>query len=195
MAWRENSVRSAWRRIEIIRPSPGRLALAAVLGLAACAAMSAQGQRLAGDSFQRAVAALKAGKLEDAEKGFTQAIRFEPGFAQAYLNLGLVLAEQQRYPEATAKFAKALALKPQLRGANLFLGIAEYRLDQLDKAVASATRETVLNPMDAAAWMWLGIIRLAQEQPEAAALALDKAAELAPKDADVLYHRGRAHLL
>src|SRR5262249_39600803 len=50
-------------------------------------------------------------------------------------------------------------------------------------------------PKDAGAWMWLGIVRLAQNQPEAAAKALDKAAELDPKNGDILYHRGRAHLL
>ncbi len=90
---------------------------------------------------------------------------------------------------------KAIVLKPHLRGANLFLGIAYYRLDRLDKAASAVTRETTAYPKDAAAWMWLGIIRLAQEQPDAAALALDRAADLAPKDPDVLYHRGRAHLL
>jgi tetratricopeptide (TPR) repeat protein len=43
--------------------------------------------------------------------------------------------------------------------------------------------------------MWLGVVRLAQEKPEEAATALDRATELAPDDMDILYHRGRAHLL
>jgi tetratricopeptide (TPR) repeat protein len=43
--------------------------------------------------------------------------------------------------------------------------------------------------------MWLGIVRLAQEKPERASEALDKAAAIAPDNIDILYHRGRAHLL
>lgn len=43
--------------------------------------------------------------------------------------------------------------------------------------------------------MWLGVVRLAQDRAEDAAEALDKAAKLKPGDQDILYHRGRAHLL
>jgi cytochrome c-type biogenesis protein CcmH/NrfG len=43
--------------------------------------------------------------------------------------------------------------------------------------------------------MWLGVIELAAENPEEAVTALDKAAKLAPENVDILYHRGRAHLL
>jgi tetratricopeptide (TPR) repeat protein len=43
--------------------------------------------------------------------------------------------------------------------------------------------------------MWLGVVCLAQDKPEEAADALDKAAKLKPDDQDILYHRGRAHLL
>jgi tetratricopeptide (TPR) repeat protein len=43
--------------------------------------------------------------------------------------------------------------------------------------------------------MWLGVVELAQEHAEAAAAALDKAVALDPTNLDILYHRGRAHLL
>jgi tetratricopeptide (TPR) repeat protein len=43
--------------------------------------------------------------------------------------------------------------------------------------------------------MWVGVVRLAQDRPEDAAEALDKAVKLKPDDQDILYHRGRAHLL
>ena len=56
-------------------------------------------------------------------------------------------------------------------------------------------KETNYYPADANAWMWLGVVHLAKEQPEAAAEALDKAAKLDPTNVDILYDRGRAHLL
>jgi tetratricopeptide (TPR) repeat protein len=43
--------------------------------------------------------------------------------------------------------------------------------------------------------MWLGVVELAKGRPEEAAEALDKAAKLDPKNVDILYDRGRAHLL
>lgn len=77
----------------------------------------------------------------------------------------------------------------------MFLGIAHYRLNQYQPAIAALRLEIKRNPSDANAWMWLGLTQLATENPEEAAAALDHAAKLAPDNVDILYHRGRAHLL
>jgi tetratricopeptide (TPR) repeat protein len=147
------------------------------------------------ERFRQATLAMREGHLAEASEGFASIVRETPSFAEAHLNLGLVLQEQNRFDEAIASFQKALILKPKLRGANLFLGVAQFRLNQLDKAVVAIQKETAAYPKDPAAWMWLGVVRLAQEKSEEAAEALDKAAKLAPDDMDILYHRGRAHLL
>jgi len=107
----------------------------------------------------------------------------------------LVDEELGKYDEAIVSLREALKLKPRLHGASLFLGIAEFRLNHLDDAAAAVQKETSAYPKDAPAWMWLGVVRLAQDRPEDAADALDKAAKLSPDDQDILYHRGRAHLL
>jgi len=145
--------------------------------------------------FEQASEAMRAGNLDAAATGFTAVVRQTPAFAEAHFNLGLVNQERGRYEEAIGSFQKALALKPRLHGANLFLGITEFRLNHLDKAHAAVAKETVNFPRDAAAWMWLGVVCLAQDKPEEAAEALDKAVRLKPDDEDILYHRGRAHLL
>lgn len=147
------------------------------------------------DKFRQATEAMQTGRLEEAASGFDSVIKDAPTFAEAYLNLGLVRSEQDRNEEAIANLEKALSLKPHLRGANLFLGVAEFRLNHADKAVGALKKEVSAYPKDAHAWMWLGVAELVNEDPEAAADALDKAAKLAPNDVDVLYHRGRAHLL
>jgi tetratricopeptide (TPR) repeat protein len=147
------------------------------------------------DQFRQATEAMRHGNLEEAGQGFAAVVKQAPTFAEAHLNLGLVREEQGRHEDAIASFQKALVLKPRVHGANLFLGVANFHLNQLDKAVAAIEKETAAYPKDAAAWMWLGVVRLAQEKPEEAAVALDKAANLAPDDTDILYHRGRAHLL
>ncbi len=157
------------------------------LGWAQSDALSAQ--------FTQATHSMQEGKLDAAAAGFAAIVKQSPAFAEAHFNLGLVREEQGRYDEAIASFQKALALKPRLRGANLFLGITEFRLNHLEKAHAAIARETAGYAKDASAWMWLGVVCLAQDKAEDAAEALDKAAKLKPDDGDILYHRGRAHLL
>src|SRR5713226_3410630 len=147
------------------------------------------------DRFRQASEAMRKGNLEEAGEGFAAVIKQDPSFAEAHLNLGLVREEQRRHEEAITSFQKALGLKPRVHGASLFLGVAYFHLNQLDKAIAAIEKETASYPKDAPAWMWLGVVRLAQDKPEDAAGALDKAANLAPNDMDILYHRGRAHLL
>ena len=147
------------------------------------------------EKFRQATEDMRAGRLDTAAEGFSSVLTASPAFAEAHLNLGLVREEQGRNEEAIASFQKALALKPRLRGANLFLGVAEYRLNQMDKAIAALRKETNYYPADANAWMWLGVAELASEHPEEAVGALDKATKLAPDNVDILYHRGRAHLL
>src|SRR6266567_4649004 len=157
--------------------------------------LCSQMEAAASEIFRQASDAMQRGNLDAAGDRFEAAAKAAPAFAEAHFNLGLVREEQGRFDEAIASFQKALALKPRLHGANLFLGIAYFRVNQLDKALREIQKETASFPKDAPAWMWLGVVRLAQDQPEEAAEALDKAVSLAPDDVDVLYHRGRAHLL
>lgn len=160
-----------------------------------CEPLCAQTTSDASEIFRQASDAMHRGNLSAAGDGFEAAVKADPVFAEAHFNLGLVREEMGRFDEAIVSFQKALVLKPRLHGANLFLGIAYFRLNQLDKALVAIQRETGSFPKDAPAWMWLGVVCLAQDRPEEAADALDRAAKLAPDDMDVLYHRGRAHLL
>jgi tetratricopeptide (TPR) repeat protein len=139
--------------------------------------------------------ALRQDNLQQAVESFKAVTREQPQFAEGYFDLGLALEQQLDYPAAAAVLDKARHLKPTLRGANLFLGIAEYQIGAFPQAIEALQREVKLSPKDAKARMWLGICQLDSGQITAAAASLDEAAILAPKDPDILYHRGRAHLL
>ena len=147
------------------------------------------------EKMRHGTEALHQGHLEEAAESFASVTQSSPQFAEAHFNLALVREEQGRNEEAIASLQKALSLEPRLRGANLFLAIAHYRLNHFDKAIAALQKETSYYPSDANAWMWLGVVQLASESPEEAAAALDKAVKLAPENVDILYNRGRAHLL
>src|SRR5713226_8158052 len=168
--------------------------LALLLLCATSSYMSAQTSTVPPE-FIQATQDMREGRLQEAADGFAGAVKRQPAFAEAHFNLGLVDEELGKYDEAVASLHEALKLKPRLHGANLFLGIAEFRMNHLDEAAAAVQKEAIANPKDANAWMWVGVVRLAQDRPEDAAEALDKAAKLKPGDQDILYHRGRAHLL
>src|ERR1700751_3355413 len=161
-----------------------------------CVAVVARAQNATvEEQFRQATDAMKAGRLDEAAQTLSSIVSTSPTFAEAHLNLGLVREEQGKNEEAIASFRKALALKPRLRGANLFLGVAQYRLNDLTNALAAVRKETLFYPNDANAWMWVGGIELPADRPEEAVTALDKAYKLSPGNIDILYHRGRAHLL
>jgi tetratricopeptide (TPR) repeat protein len=179
-----------------VRSSVASVCSSLVLALYLVAPISSSAQTPAqAATFAAATQAMQEGNLDAAAEAFTRVVRQTPTFAEAHFNLGLVRQEQGRYEDAIASFQKALALKPHLQGANLFLGISSFRANRLNDALAAIKKETVSFPQDANAWMWLGVVNLAQDHAAAAAEALDKADKLKPGDADILYHRGRAHLL
>src|SRR5271170_5467354 len=147
------------------------------------------------ETFNQGTQAMRSGSLDEAAGDFSKVIAVDPSFSQAYFNLGLVRMLQQQPAAAIAPLTKATALKPGLRGAHMFLGIAYYRTHDNTKASAELKKEIHLDPANASAMMWLGVVQLSDGDTVAACDTLDKAAELKPNDVDILYHRGRAHML
>jgi len=150
-------------------------------------------------AFTQALAAgseaMQHGDIARAVAQFRSAVALEPSSAGAHLNLALGLEQQSDYPAAVGELETARRLKPGLRGVDLFLGIAQYRLNAPEKAEEALKRAVRADAKDAKAWMWLGVVETGAGKSNEAVVALDKAAELDPKDPDILYHRGRAHLL
>ena len=146
-------------------------------------------------SFQQGTEASRDGKWEEAANAFSKAIAIDPTSAPAYLNLGLSRMQQGHIDDALTALNRAAVLAPKLRGANLFLGIARYRKNDYSGASVALKREVHLDPKNAQVFMWLGVVQLAAGDADAAAMSLDEAARLNPGDIDILYHRGRAHML
>jgi tetratricopeptide (TPR) repeat protein len=146
-------------------------------------------------TFNRGTEAMRNGQWSEAAEAFTEATALAPPSAIAYFNLGLARLQQEHLDEAIAALNRAVNLAPKLRGANLFLGIARYRKNEYASAIAALKREIQTDPGSAKAHMWLGVAQLGAGDPDAASVALDKAAKLSPDDVDILYHRGRAHML
>jgi tetratricopeptide (TPR) repeat protein len=146
-------------------------------------------------AFQQGAQASRSGQWEEAAEDFAKAARLDPASAPAYFNLGLSRLQQGRVDDALGALNHAVALAPKLRGANLFLGIARYRKNDYPGAAEALKREIRLDPRNAQALMWLGVVQLGAGDADAAAVTLDEAAKISPGDVDILYHRGRAHML
>src|SRR6266852_9667750 len=103
-------------------PRPVILARIILLYFLSCGPMHAarQGAADVHEAFQRATAAMREGRMEEAAAGFESIIHTAPAFVGAHFNLGLVREEQGRFEDAVASLKKALAVNPSLRGANLF---------------------------------------------------------------------------
>jgi tetratricopeptide (TPR) repeat protein len=145
--------------------------------------------------FEQGNDALRKGNATDAVRDFQEFLRLQPGSAEGYFNLGLALQSAGRLDESLTALRKAASLQAGLHGVRLFTGIVNYKLNHLSAAHDDLVSETRIEPKNAAGWMWLGVVDLAQNDANAAAVALDKAAALDPNNLDILYHRGRAHLL
>ena len=146
-------------------------------------------------SFHQGTEAMRNGEWDEAAAAFSKATALAPTSAKAYFNLGLARFQQGHLDDALVALNRTVTLAPKLRGANLFLGITQYRKNDYPGAIASLKREILIDPGNAKAFMWLGVAQLGAGEPGAASAALDKAAQLSPGDVDILYHRGRAHML
>jgi tetratricopeptide (TPR) repeat protein len=178
---------------DVFSPASRLLTIALVLHLCSQLGIAQDGDAKAW--FERGNDALRKGNATDAVRDFREFLRLQPGSAEGYFNLGLALQSASQLDESLIVLRKASSLEPSLHGVRLFTGIVNYKLNHLTAAHDDLVGETRLEPKNAAGWMWLGVVELAQNYADAAAASLDKAAALDPTNLDILYHRGRAHLL
>jgi predicted CXXCH cytochrome family protein len=75
-----------------------------------------------------------------AERFFREAIRLQPGYAQALTNLAVLLSETNRTEEAAYNFERAIRLRPDYALAHLNYGLMLRKLGRIDEAVQHIRR-------------------------------------------------------
>ncbi len=91
----------------------------------------------------------KKGELIEAEKGFRKIVQSTPGdsFTEtAYINLGIVLDEMERYSEAIPAFESAISLNPKNQSAYYNLGLSYLHAGSPTKAIESFRKSSSLDP-------------------------------------------------
>src|SRR3981189_1506880 len=85
--------------------------------------------------FEAGEAALRAGKLDEAEREFRQELAINPGVAGAYADLGGVHMRRQQWPQALEMLHKAEKLAPDVAGIRLNIGLAYFRQNDFLRAI------------------------------------------------------------
>jgi len=75
------------------------------------------------------------GKDQEAQTAWEQIAKAHPADAEAYANLGLLHARQQKYPQAITFYRKAQALNPAMPGLQMNLGLALFKSGNLRGAM------------------------------------------------------------
>ncbi len=127
---------------------------------------------------------------------YEAAIKKFPGFLRAHKNLGLVYAEQQRFPEALASLSRALELGGEDGNAYGVMGYSYLKVSRHLSAKVAYSRALLFAP-DNVNWKigYAECLRRLEEHREAAGL-FDALIQGAPDDASYwLYQADSFHLL
>jgi tetratricopeptide (TPR) repeat protein/TolB-like protein len=85
---------------------------------------SAPAMRL--DAFENYVRGVTAPALDEQVQRFREAVRLNPKYPEALLELGKAYYRQKQYGQATAALARVPGSSPLVREANFYLGVAAY---------------------------------------------------------------------
>lgn len=181
----------------VLHSAPARsLALICVL-LVVCVTSLAARQELApalADRFSSGVAAIKAGRLDDAERAFRDVLAQGGNRAFVHHNLGIVLQQRGRHREALVEFRAALALDPSFGAARLLAGTSLLALQQPAAAVVELERAVTLMPGEPAAHLQLADAYERTDNIEGVVAEYRRLTTLAPDSDEYAYRLGKAYL-
>ena len=112
-------------------------------------------------TFRRGIEAHKQGNHAQAEAAYLEVVGKEPGFAEAQMNLGLLLHDLNRLDAAIERLRTAIRLDPRLPAAHFFLGMDLYLTSQFEGALSSLRTARDLDPGTPQLSYWLGLTFLA----------------------------------
>ena len=133
-------------------------------------------------TFRRGVEAHKQGDHTQAEAAYLEVVREAPGFAEAQMNLGLLLHDLNRLDAAIDRLRTAIRLDPRQPAAHYFLGMDLYLTSQFEGALSSLRKTRELAPDTPQLSYWLGLTWLALGRYQESAKELESHLLQAPAD-------------
>lgn len=130
--------------------------------------------------LQSAIAAHRAGRLEEADRLYAQVLQRVPAEPRVLYLRGLVFFHRGQVQEAVQSLRHSLAREPRHVRAWLDLGGMLMAEDRLEEARDAYQEATVQGPEEAAAWYNLGVCLSRLGNPEAAIAQFRQGLRLAP---------------
>jgi Tfp pilus assembly protein PilF len=140
--------------------------------------------------YQRGVCYERKKNVTAAEIDYRKALKLRPAFAEAHNNLGAVLQDGGKSPEAIDHFKEAVKVKPDYGEAWFNLGLALYGQKKFADASAAYKRAARLRPRDVDVRINLGGALRQLGDVDGALLQLRMAVQLAPRDAMARFSYG-----
>jgi Flp pilus assembly protein TadD len=140
--------------------------------------------------LEKAGAAMKAGRLDEAIAGYEAVAAKAPNLPQLHHNLGLAYARKKDMPKAEAELRKAVELKPDFTEAHSALSIVLYEKGNREEALSEAAHAVEGAPDNARLQFSLGVMYADAGRAAEAKEALLKAESLDPTDAEVEFQLG-----
>jgi protein O-GlcNAc transferase len=144
------------------------------------------------EKFQRASAALQAGRFKDAERLFKTVLRTQPAHVAALNLLGIALIQLGQFAEAETYLRRALNEYSNSDATLYNYGIVLKALNRNAEAVERFTQALAINPAAVQAWHSRGIALSDLNRHDSAIADFDKAIALNPRFADALYYKARS---
>ena len=132
------------------------------------------------------------GETGEAVRHYPEAIRANPGFADAHYNLGLALTMEGRAGEAIAHLQDAIRIKPDYADAHCTLGNALAARGRTDEAIKEYQEALRLDPNHAKAHNNMGLVLARQGKMEDAIDHFRQAVKSNPRLADAHSNLGSA---
>ncbi|MGB0670389.1 MAG: tetratricopeptide repeat protein [Rhodospirillales bacterium] len=131
----------------------------------------------------------RAGRLDDAIKGYGRALALNPRFPDIYNNLGVALRAQGKFDAAVACYRRALAMRPDNAGAYSNMGNALREMGRFLMALQCHQKAVSLRPNWAEGIYNLGLVHRDQGEPDKALAAFDQALKINPDYVDAHWDR------
>jgi tetratricopeptide (TPR) repeat protein len=184
-----------WQARALLATKPGAGMLWQLLGAAlraqgkpALPAIERAAQLMPGDAAAHnnlGNALIDAGRLDEAQRSYRQALSLWPDFAEAHSNLGKLLFDSSQFAAAFASYQRVVELRPNHAEAWNQCAIAAHALGRLEQAVACHERAVALRPELAEAHHGLGLVLRDLDRLDQAIASYRRALALSPKSADL----------
>ncbi len=134
--------------------------------------------------FREGADFLSANQLEQAAEAFARAIAFDPGLAEAHVNLGFIAQRNGRFDQATQAYERAIAAAPSLAVAHFNLANLHRHIGRFGPAAAAYREALRVQPAYPEALLNLASVLVRQDELDEAEVLVRKALQLRPAYAE-----------